>query len=89
MLGSFISEVPNTFFITASQHLVATKLTLFMLLEFALGRFWVWIFIKKAPAQTTLIDGGLFIIAVLLRFWFKMRQNITPLSTTILKIPIA
>ena len=39
LLGSFISEVPNTFFITASQHLVATRLTLFILLEFALGPF--------------------------------------------------
>ena len=74
LLGSFVSAVPNALFITASRHLVAAELTLFMLLEFALGPIWVWLFINEVPAQATLIGGGLVIVSVLLRVWFEMRQ---------------
>jgi drug/metabolite transporter (DMT)-like permease len=42
-LGGFISALPNAVFIVASRHLVAAELTLFMLLEFALGPIWVWL----------------------------------------------
>lgn len=77
LLGSFISAVPNALFITASRHLIAAELTLFMLLEFALGPIWVWLFINEVPAHATLIGGGLVIISVLLRVWFEMRQSRT------------
>ena len=62
LLGSFISRVSNALFITEPRHLIAAELTLFMLLEFALGPIWVWIFKKEAPGQTTLIGGGLVIM---------------------------
>ena len=51
LLGSIISFIPNSIFIYASKYLIAAELTLFMLLEFALGPFWVWLFINEVPAS--------------------------------------
>jgi len=64
LLGSIISFIPNSIFIYASKYLIAAELTLFMLLEFALGPFWVWLFINEVPAFWTLIGGSSVIIYV-------------------------
>ena len=48
-LGGFISALPNAVYIVASRHFVAAELTLFMLLEFALGPIWVWLFLNEIP----------------------------------------
>ena len=66
LLGSIISFIPNSIFIYASKYLIAAELTLFMLLEFALGPFWVWLFINEVPASLTLIGGSSVIIAVII-----------------------
>ena len=50
LLGSFISLIPSAVFIYASRYILAGELTLFMLLEFSLGPFWVWIFANEVPA---------------------------------------
>jgi drug/metabolite transporter (DMT)-like permease len=75
MLGGFISALPNVLFIIASRHLVAAELTLFMLLEFALGPVWVWLFIHEIPARWTVIGGSLVVGSVLCRVMFELRQN--------------
>jgi drug/metabolite transporter (DMT)-like permease len=75
MLGGFISALPNVLFIIASRHLVAAELTLFMLLEFALGPVWVWLFINEIPARWTVIGGSLVVGSVLCRVMFELRQN--------------
>ena len=75
MLGGFISALPNVLFIIASRHLVAAELTLFMLLEFALGPVWVWLFINEIPARWTVVGGSLVVGSVLFRVMFELRQN--------------
>jgi drug/metabolite transporter (DMT)-like permease len=74
-LGGFISALPNAVFIVASRHLVAAELTLFMLLEFALGPIWVWLFLNEIPGARTIFWGFLVIAAVLLRVMFELRKS--------------
>ena len=74
-LGGFISALPNAVFIVASRHLVAAELTLFMLLEFALGPIWVWLFLNEIPGARTILGGFLVIAAVLLRVMFELSKS--------------
>jgi len=37
----------HSVFIFATRFLLASEVTLFMLLEFSLGPFWVWIFLNE------------------------------------------
>ena len=75
LLGSIISLIPNSLFIYASKYLIAAELTLFMLLEFALGPFWVWLFIDEVPAFWTLIGGSSVIMAVIIYVWSEMQSK--------------
>lgn len=67
VLGGVLSGIGNALFIAASRHLAAAELTLFMLLEFALGPVWVWIFINEIPAGLTITGGAIVILAVVFR----------------------
>ncbi|MBJ57781.1 MAG: hypothetical protein CMP24_06030 [Rickettsiales bacterium] len=75
LLGSIISFIPNSLFVYASKYLIAAELTLFMLLEFALGPFWVWLFIDEVPAFWTLIGGSSVIMAVVIYVWSEMQTK--------------
>ena len=75
LLGSIISFIPNSLFVYASKYLIAAELTLFMLLEFALGPFWVWLFIDEVPAFWTLIGGSSVIMAVIIYVWSEMQTK--------------
>lgn len=75
LLGSFISLIPSAVFIYASRHLIAGELTLFMLLEFSLGPFWVWVFINEVPALWTLFGGSLVISSVLIFVLSEIRAK--------------
>ncbi|MEO1491367.1 MAG: DMT family transporter [Pseudomonadota bacterium] len=79
LLGGGLSGIANALFIAASRHLVAAELTLFMLLEFALGPIWVWIFINEVPTEWTIVGGGIVILAVILRSLFQLRQDVAKL----------
>ena len=65
--GGILSGIGNALFIFASRHLVAAELTLFMLLEFALGPIWVWIGVNEVPTRLTIIGGCIVIAAVSIR----------------------
>lgn len=65
--GGVLSGFANWMFIVASRHLLAAEVTLFMLLEFAVGPIWVWLFVGEVPTQWTLIGGTLVIAAVAVR----------------------
>jgi drug/metabolite transporter (DMT)-like permease len=65
--GGCLSGFVNWMFIIASRHLAAAELTLIMLLEFALGPIWVWIFIDEVPSRWTLIGGAVIITSVAVR----------------------
>ena len=62
--GGVMSGFTSAVFIFASRHVVAAELTLFMLLEFALGPVWVWLFINEIPSRWTLVGGVLVISAL-------------------------
>lgn len=79
LLGGGISGIANALFIVASRHLVAAELTLFMLLEFALGPIWVWIFINEVPTEWTILGGTIVILAVTLRALFQLRTDVARL----------
>ncbi|GIS88096.1 MAG: hypothetical protein CM1200mP18_08060 [Gammaproteobacteria bacterium] len=40
-----------------------------MLLEFALGPVWVWLFMNEIPSRWTLLGGSLVGVAVITRDW--------------------
>jgi len=70
--GGCLSGFVNSAFIFASRHLAAAEVTLIMLLEFALGPVWVWMFIGETPSFWTVLGGSLIIFAVALRAIFEL-----------------
>lgn len=73
--GGVLSGFANWMFIIASRHLVAAEVTLFMLLEFALGPIWVWLFVAEVPTRWTIVGGLLVIAAVSVRALLELRQS--------------
>ena len=78
--GGILSGFTSVCFIVASRHILAAEVTLFMLLEFALGPLWVWLFVNEAPSRWTLLGGALVITAILVRSLFELRQQVSSYS---------
>ena len=72
--GGILSGFTSVCFIVASRHILAAEVTLFMLLEFALGPIWVWLFVNEVPSQWTLLGGALVITAIVTRSLLELRQ---------------
>ena len=72
--GGILSGFTSVCFIVASRHILAAEVTLFMLLEFALGPIWVWLFVNEVPSQWTLLGGALVITAIVVRSLLELRQ---------------
>ena len=79
--GGCLSGFVNWAFIFASRHLAAAEVTLIMLLEFALGPIWVWLFIGETPSFSTVLGGSLIILAVALRAIFELITKPKPEQT--------
>ena len=62
--GGVLSGFVNTVFIFSTRYLLASEATIFMLLEFALGPFWVWIFLNETISQETFFGGFIVMISV-------------------------
>ena len=60
--GGVLSGFVNSVFIYSIRFLYASEVTFFMLLEFSLGPFWVWIFLNETISQETLY-GGIIVMA--------------------------
>ena len=73
--GGILSGFTSVCFIVASRHILAAEVTLFMLLEFALGPIWVWLFVNEVPSQWTLLGGALVIAAIVVRSLLELRQQ--------------
>ena len=52
------------FFIYATRYLNASEVTFFMLLEFALGPFWVWMFLNESISKNTFLGGIIVMVSV-------------------------
>ena len=70
--GGVLSGFGNALFITAAKYLYAAEITLFMLLEFALGPLWVWLFVNEVPTVWTLGGGSLVMSAVVARTIYQV-----------------
>ncbi len=70
--GGVLSGIGNILFIIAARYLYAAEVTLFMLLEFALGPLWVWLFVNEAPSRWTLVGGSLIMSAVVARTIYQV-----------------
>lgn len=73
--GGVLSGFANWMFIVASRHLFAAEVTLFMLLEFALGPLWVWLFVDEVPTRWTVMGGFLVIASVTVRALIELRRT--------------
>ena len=74
--GGILSGFTSVCFILASRHILAVEVTLFMLLEFALGPIWVWLFVNEVPSQWTLLGGALVIESIIVRSLLELRQQV-------------
>jgi drug/metabolite transporter (DMT)-like permease len=79
--GGCLSGFVNWMFIIASRHLATAEVTLIMLLEFALGPIWVWLFIDEVPTRWTLIGGAVVITAVAVRAILELMHKSRPEQT--------
>ena len=52
-----------------------------MLLEFALGPVWVWLFVDEVPSRWTLIGGAIIIAAVAVRAILELINHSRPEQT--------
>lgn len=73
--GGLLSGIANWTFIVAARHLTAAEVTLIMLLEFALGPTWVWLFVGEEPSRWTLLGGALVIASVATRTLVELRLS--------------
>ena len=62
--GGVLSGFVNSVFIFSTRYLLASEATFFMLLEFSLGPFWVWIFLNETISQETFYGGIIVMISV-------------------------
>ncbi|MDH3762280.1 MAG: DMT family transporter [Gammaproteobacteria bacterium] len=79
--GGCLSGLVNWTFIIASRHLATAELTLLMLIEFALGPVWVWLFIDEVPHRWTLIGGSVIIVSVAVRAILELINKPQPEQT--------
>jgi len=78
--GGLLSGVGNVMFAASARYLLAAEMTLFMLIEFALGPVWVWLFIGEVPSHWTVIGGVLIMGAVVVRASWQIRVSRRPAS---------
>jgi drug/metabolite transporter (DMT)-like permease len=79
--GGCLSGFVNWTFIIASRHLATAEVTLLMLIEFALGPVWVWLFVGEVPHRWTLIGGSIIIASVALRAIHELINKPRPEQT--------
>lgn len=79
--GACLSGFVNWTFIIASRHLATAEVTLLMLIEFALGPLWVWLFVGEVPHRWTLIGGSIIIASVAVRAVHELLTKSRPEQT--------
>jgi len=79
--GGCLSGFVNWTFIIASRHLATAEVTLLMLIEFALGPLWVWLFVNEVPSGWTLVGGSVIITSVAVRAILELVNKSRPEQT--------
>jgi len=73
--GGVLSGFVNSVFIFSTRYLLASEVTFFMLLEFSLGPFWVWIFLNETISQETFYGGIIVMISVAVYSLFEIKNS--------------
>jgi len=73
--GGVLSGFVNSVFIFSTRFLLASEATFFMLLEFSLGPFWVWIFLDETISQETFYGGIIVLISVAVYSLFEIKNT--------------
>jgi len=73
--GGVLSGFINSVFIFSTRYLLASEVTFFMLLEFSLGPFWVWIFLDETISQETFYGGIIVMISVAVYSLFEIKNS--------------
>lgn len=76
--GGLLSGIGNVLFAASARYLLAAEMTLFMLIEFALGPVWVWLVVDEIPTIWTIIGGVLIMGAVAVRAIWQIRVTRRP-----------
>ncbi len=75
--GGVLSGFVNSVFIFSTRFLLASEVTFFMLLEFSLGPFWVWVFLNETISQETLYGGIIVMASVAVYSFFEITMSKT------------
>ena len=73
--GGVLSGFVNSVFVYSTRYLQASEATLFMLLEFSLGPFWVWIFLNETITQEAFYGGIIVILSVAVYSFFEIKKT--------------
>ena len=73
--GGVLSGFVHSVFVYSTRFLQASEATLFMLLEFSLGPFWVWIFLNETISQETFYGGIIVMISVAVYSLFEIKNS--------------
>jgi len=73
--GGVLMGFVHSVFIFATRFLLASEVTFFMLLEFSLGPFWVWIFLNETISQETFYGGIIVMISVAVYSLFEINNS--------------
>jgi drug/metabolite transporter (DMT)-like permease len=72
-LGAVQQGVGTTLFTRGARSVPAAQLQLFATCEMLLGPTWAWLVVSEVPAGTTLIGGGLVLLAMLVQGRYRNR----------------
>ena len=67
-LGGFL-------YIRGARHVPAAECSLLALIEVLLGPLWVWLVVAEVPGESTLIGGGVVLLAVAIRAALVVRRR--------------
>ena len=85
--GGVLSGFVNSVFIFSTRYLLASETTFFMLLEFSLWPFWVWIFLNETISQETFYGGIIVIVSVAVYSLLEIKNTkIKAVSTDWLRV---
>ena len=73
--GGVLMVFVHSALIFSTRFLLASEVTLFMLLEFSLGPFWVWIFLNETISQETFYGGIIVMISVAVYSLFEIKNT--------------
>ena len=73
--GGVLMVFVHSALIFSTRFLLASEVTLFMLLEFSLGPFWVWIFLNETISQETFYGGIIVMISVAVYSLFEINNT--------------